>query len=205
MDARRLAFADCKTISLDPGPLSIWELAVITRDLDKPEDEDYEYLWQIRPDLAAANPVSLRVGGYYERCEVQRCAVGSVRRFPCMEEECGEKYLLSSTAELAHHVASLLDGATLVAANPAFDAGHLAALLHGAGECLTADYHYLDLGSMVRGWAAAQGLALPYPLKVADAARMVKIDPFQYDAHMAPGDVRMLRDVFDAVMAGGRS
>jgi DNA polymerase III epsilon subunit-like protein len=199
----RIVFIDCETVSIDPGPLSIWELAIIEREMGAGR-ADSESLWQIRPDLHAASAIALGVGGYYERCTVRHWAVGEVRPIACPTDEFpDEKPLPIGYGQLAASLASRLAGATLIAANPTFDAGHLAAFLHGAGECLTADYHYLDIGSMVRGWAAAQGMLMPYPLKLAQAARAAGIDPQLYDVHTALSDARLVRDVFDAVMAGG--
>jgi hypothetical protein len=127
-----------------------------------------------------------------------------VWRIPLPTDEFEQEQHLGS-AELAGQVARMLSGAHLVAANPAFDAGHLAAFLRANGECLTADYHLTDLGSLVRGWAAAQGGTPPFPLKVASAAAIVGLNPEDYEAHTALGDARMARDIYDAVMRGGAS
>jgi DNA polymerase III epsilon subunit-like protein len=198
----RLVFIDTETVSINPGPLSIWELAIIERELGTGYD-DSESLWQIKPDLHHAEPMALTVGGYYERCKVRHWATGEVQPIACPTDEFpDDKPLPIGYAQLAIRLANGLAKSTLIAANPMFDVGHVAAFLHGAGECLTADYHYLDIGSLVRGWAGAQGISLPYPLKLERAAQAVGIDPRLYDVHTALSDVRLVRDVFDVVTAG---
>lgn len=131
-------------------------------------------------------------------CETTRIKPGSATIWELALIERSADY--GSSRELAKFVARILDGTHLIAANPAFDAGHLSRLLRANGECLTADYHMTDIGSLVRGWAAAQGMNLPWPLKVHAAATAAGVDPAAYEAHTALGDARLVRDVFDAAM-----
>lgn len=197
----RLIFADAETVSVVPGPATIWELALIWHDADSSYGNG-EYLWHIRPDLTGADPAALRVGGYYSRSVAQRYALGHAVSIPIPGDDGdGEKSHLGSE-QLAGSVARMLDGATLVAANPAFEAGHLAAFLKANGECLTADYHYVDIGSLVRGFVAPL-VTPPCPLKVTDAAELVGIDPGKYETHTALGDARLVRDIWRQVMSGG--
>lgn len=230
MKAPALVFLDCETTRIKPGPATIWELAVIRRG-DGWCGETW--LWQIRPDLADADPAALRIGGYYERCGVQGAALGEVRVMPVDGD--GGEAVYSGSRELARSLVHMLDGAVIVGANPQFDVGHLDAFLRANGECLTADYHLTDIGSLVLGWAHGKhagylgvidvvreshrqqdcggiGTGEPYPrpriappLKLADAARIAGIDPDSYDAHTALGDARLVRDIYDAVTGGGAS
>ena len=193
----RIVFMDCETVSLIPGPATIWELAVIVRA----EGGDDEYLWQIRPDLTTAHPISLTIGGYYKRCLISSCAPGSVKVITS-PEECPYPLLPKGACELAASLAPTLAGAHIIATNPGFDTDHVAAFLRANGECPTWDYHLTDIASLVRGHAAAAGRSLPFPLKVTDAAAAVGIDSSAYDAHTALGDTRLVRDIFDAVMPG---
>lgn len=207
----RLAWADVETTGIDPKRgAEIWELALIVRDLNQVSGEpasdcDLEYCWHIRPDLAHADPMALKVGGYYQRCQVQDRQPGEAAplRLPGSGE--GGKIPLLATWEVAHEVATLLNGAHFIAANPAFDSGHLDAFLRANGQCLTVDYHLTDIGSLVRGWAAGKGLlatASQFPLKLDAAARATGINPDAYERHSALDDARVARDVYDAVMGG---
>ena len=195
----KLAFMDTETVHIKPGPATIWELAVILRT---EEDADREYAWQIRPDLTTADPGALKVGGYYSRCLISGCTPGSVITLTApVDEDSGDSSQgrRMVAAELAGDLGPMLNGAHLIAANPGFDAGHMAAFLRFNGECPAWDYHLTDIGSLVRGRIAGLGKPLPFPLKVADAAIAVGIDPGQYEAHTALGDARMVRDIYDAV------
>jgi hypothetical protein len=197
--SERIVFLDAETVHISPGPATIWELAVILRT----EDGDEEYLWQIRPDLTNAEPGALKVGGYYERCTVAHLAVGQVQRIPVQSDECPcEKPAMIGSAQLAGNLAWTLAGAHIIAANPGFDAGHLTAFLRANGECPAWDYHLTDLGSLVRGrfsTDSAGPVPLPWPLKIREAAALAGVDADLYDTHTALGDVRLLRDTFDAV------
>jgi hypothetical protein len=195
----RVVFIDCETVSLIPGPATIWELAVIERH-GEPVPADSEMLWHIRPDLSLADPAALKIGGYYERCTVANRAAGQVQRIQLPTDEFpGEKPALSGSSQLAGTLARMLAGAHVIAANPGFDTGHVAAFLRANGECPAWDYHLTDIASVVRGHAAARGHSLPFPLKVTDAAIAAGIDLSAYDAHTALGDTRLVRDIFDAV------
>lgn len=207
----RIVFADVETTGIRPDMgAEIWELGLIVRDVEtltadyeirKAEDE--EWAWHLRPDLTRADPMALGIGGYYERNSARRLPPGMARRIAEPAEEERDRAAIG-TGLVAAFLAETLSGAHLVAANPGFDAGHLDALLRRHGEVLAADYHYTDLGSLVRGWAHGSfaNPVVPWPLKLADAARLARIDPGDYDLHTALGDARLARDVFDAVTGG---
>lgn len=195
----KLAFIDCETVSLIPGPATIWELAVILRT----EDGDEEYAWQIRPDLTTADPGALKVGGYYKRFAVSSGWDVLTCEIPAAEadDKFGPGHHLDNR-DLAAFLAPKLSRAHLIAANPGFDAGHTDAFLRAHGECGDWDYHLTDIGSLVRGRYAsdtAGPVPLPWPLKVHEAAVLAGIDPDRYEAHCALDDARMVRDIYDAV------
>jgi hypothetical protein len=201
MSSPHLVFADLETVSVIPGPATIWEIALIDRPADGGKDRGYA--WQIRPDLIGADPASLMVGGYYERCRARRHARGSAVRVAAPNDEFGERPepWWGDSGELAAEIAEMLAGAHLVSHNAAFDDAHLDAWLMANGQCLAADYHLVDIGSLVRGWARER--VLPFPLSLNHAASVVGIDPASYDRHTAMGDACLHRDIYDAVTGWG--
>lgn len=209
----RLVWADCETTGTRPDRGSeIWELALVIRDITPLTGEhethratDGEWLWHIRPDLTRADPFALKVGGYYERCRVRALAPGTAKRLTQPEDVEADPAAIEAH-HVAHCVANLLSGAHLLAANPAFDAGHLEAFLRQYGECLGTDYHLTDIGSLVRGWALGSfaTVDLPWPLKLDRAAQLARINPDDYERHSALDDARLIRDVYDAVAGGAR-
>lgn len=209
----RLCFVDCETTGIRPDQgAECWEIALIVRDIEAltadyeiRKAEDGEWVWHLRPDLTRADPGALKVGGYYERNRARGLDPGDGKRIVQPQGMDDDQFATPGHA-LALEVATLLDGAHLIAANPAFDAGHLDAFLRQHGQCLTVDYHYTDIGSLVRGWAHGSfaSIEIPFPLKLADAARLARVDPADYDLHTALGDARLARDVFDAVTGGAQ-
>lgn len=194
----KLAFIDVETARLTPGPATIWELALILRDEPGSAASDAEYVWHIRPDLSTAEPGALKVGGYYERCRAKALETGGGKLVHDSEEPADA--LVCGGPEIARAVAGSLDGVVLVGANVgSFDVPHLDAWLRTHGECLTADYHYLDIGSLVLGWKCAAG-RIDGPLKMDAALRACGLDPADYEAHTALGDARAVRDCWDVVM-----
>lgn len=195
----RLVFADCETtgIRVDRGS-EAWEIALIVREPGQNRSGDTEYLWHLRPS-GPMNEESLNIGGYHERCSVRYERPGRAR-----DELRGGRELVTDWA-VAGEVAQLLDGAHLIGANPWFDAAHLIALLENHGRSFKADYHYTDLGSLVRGYIHGQQdgtWPVPWPLKLNMAAALVGIAATDYETHTGLGDVRLGRDIFDRVTGG---
>jgi hypothetical protein len=203
----RLAFVDCETTGISTAKgARPWEIALITRDAAHAGDR--EYVWHIRPDLTTADPMALKIGGYYERCQIRDSdglGFGTARRISQPNSD-----LALTAAKAAFDIAQLLDGALLVGANPWFDAEHIGAFLCDWNECLAADYHMRDIGSLVTGYIAGRCAAAPpgsAPLrpaggsrKLTDMARAMGLNPDDYDAHQALSDARLARDIWDAVM-----
>lgn len=186
----RWAFADVETTGTDPVRHVLWEAALIVRD---GEHSDAEHHWFVKPDLATADPMALRVGKFYERTPAL---------LPPLSRKQGQHW--SDPAKAAAQMAALLDGAMFTAANPAFDAAFFAAFLRRQGHIFTADYHYRDVGSLVAGFAYGQGAIPPKSPKLMDVAFAVGIDVAKYDTHTALGDARLARDICDRVTAGRR-
>lgn len=182
----RFAFCDTETTGTNPVHHRAWDIAVIIREAGV---VDSVHQWFVKPDLSTAEPVALRIGRYYER---------TAGLMPPLSRKQGPKW--ADPAKLAADLARMLDGAVLVGANPSFDAAFIARLLRAHGQLLTADYHMLDLGSLVLGWARGKGGPLDGPLKADAAIRACGLDPASYDAHTALGDARAVRDCWDTVM-----
>ena len=211
-----LCIVDCETTGVDPSRHHVWEIGVIVRSDADVNATDTEYCWQIRPDLTTADPFALRIGGYHQRCQVKAAPIGTVHTLtypttdpaaPATAAPPGPPRAAAAGSEagtagqLAGQLAELLDGATLVAVNVAFDRDFLAAFLRRAGECLTADYHLVDVCALSAGWLHGRGRAVPGRWRADELALAVGIDPAGYERHTALADARFARDVYDAVTA----
>ncbi|MEV0616115.1 hypothetical protein AB0I81_22570 [Nonomuraea sp. NPDC050404] len=208
----RLCFVDVETTSLDDERGEVWEIAAIVRD---PGQDDAEYLWQIRPDLTTADPMSLRIGRYYERRRLSIHEVGEAVTVasPELFEEYGPKASPEHTGanDVARTLARMLDGAHVVGAVPDFDFRFLRRFLRRYNECWTAHYHLIDIEALAVGYL--QGRAkrdggdswvkpadLPWHSK--DIYRALGLDWSRGDEHTALGDARLVRSVFDAITGG---
>lgn len=203
-----LAFVDTETTHLDAELGDAWEVAVILRDLDDNKPTDTEYVWQIRPNLATADPESLKIGRYLERFAV-----------PVPAEAAWTGYedgpiLPMTRAAVVGALMNVLGGAVMVGSNPGFDDRFLRKLL-GPGS---AQWHYrpVDIATLAAG--RKLGMAemvrrmrgkplpsdkVPFPFSSRDLSRWTGVEPPGGDvAHTALGDARWARDVFDAVTGG---
>lgn len=203
-----IAFADCETTHLDAELGDAWEVAVILRDFEDNEPTDTEYMWQIRPNLATADPESLKIGGYRERFAVPPHAEAAWTGY-----EDGP-VLPMTRSEVVGALLDVLRGAVLVGSNPGFDDRFLRKLL-GPGS---AQWHYrpVDIATLAAGrklgmveMATSFGGkrypsdAVPFPFSSRDLSRWTGVEPPGNGvAHTALGDARWARDVFDAVVGG---
>ena len=196
----RLAVIDTETTGTDPRRHHLWEVGLILREAGQPAAE---YAWQVRPDLATADPAALRVGGYRDRCQVAAAAPGTVATLTAPD---GTPEITTARG-LAVMLARLLDGAALAGINVAFDRDFTAAFLAAHGETLTADYHLIEVCSLAAGWLACAGrLALAgrppsAPWRSDDLARALGIDPGDYARHTALADARYAAAIYDAATA----
>jgi DNA polymerase III epsilon subunit-like protein len=116
----------------------------------------------------------------------------------------------SRPADLAPHVAALLDGATLIAANPTFDAGFLTAFLAAYGCEPKWHYRLRDIGSMAWAWLQAYHLPHHLPVPAMDAstddfARALGLNPEDFERHTALGDCRLVDAMLRVMEAGPTS
>lgn len=186
----RIVFLDTETDSLDRRTRRIWDLAYIIREPGKP---DVERQWFMDIPLHRADPMSLRVGGYWER---HPDPYGDLP---------GKNVTYSGTVAVA--AARDLHGATIVGACPSFDEETLARMLHRHGQVETWSHRLLDVGTLVAGWLAAIGRPGPdgadtprEPLSLDKAAAACGLQWPEGSRHTALGDARMVRDVYDKVM-----
>ncbi|WP_433235326.1 hypothetical protein ACQPYK_25150 [Streptosporangium sp. CA-135522] len=228
---------DTETTSLDTRNGALWEVAIIVRDTDEPKNRVQEFWWQVRPDLLHADPNSLRVGRYYERAKMLGCEIGDgveLAATDCGPDDAlvenvygktakeGEVILEMSGERIALALAEQLDGATIVANNPAFDHRFLVKFLRENGQTLTASHRMIDVRALAMGYMhgrlrnrtvaeefngdpAAETLAASWlsdwPSTSIDW-RMLNVNSDLYEAHTALGDARLVRDVLNAVTGG---
>lgn len=205
-----LAFVDTETTHLDAEIGEVWEVAVIVRDFGDNEPTDSEYVWQIRPNLATADPESLKIGRYLERFAV-----------PVPAEAAWTGYedgpiLPMGRGEVVGAILNVLRGAVLIGSNPGFDDRFLRKLL-GPGS---AQWHYrpVCIATLAAGWKLGMAELIrrmgckpypadvvPFPFSSRDLSRWVGVEPPKDDvAHTALGDARWARDVFDAITGGAK-
>jgi hypothetical protein len=139
-------------------------------------------------DLTYADSGSLSMNGFYERHPLWSEA--TVRTGTALLTE----------DKVAEAVAAATHAQVLVAANPGFDAETLAAMLHRHQFGLVAPWHYTPFDVKSAG-AAVAGL-IP-PANTDTVARALGIDPTVYPRHSSAGDVRLLGDLYRAIVARG--
>jgi hypothetical protein len=206
-------FVDLETINLVEGRGIAWEVGLIAGG--------HEYLWQVKPDLALADPKALEVGRFPQRFTE---AMGSERigtgmrmihpTLPGLLAESRRQAFEFAAArvparQLAAEIADLTAGAELWGSNPAFDMRHLTVLLGEQGITPAWHYHPGDIPSMARGWCAARGVTPTSAkgdgrIRSDDWSRAVGIDPDAFNRHSALGDARWVRAQYE-LMTGGAS
>jgi hypothetical protein len=204
---RPAVIVDVETTSLTPdyqtGSGVIWELAVIERATGA------EHLWRMKPDLGVADPSALSVGQFYKRTEAMESWISpGTADLARPQNEAGiPVHCWSSAPNLAAEVARMLDGATVIAANPAFDTAFLAAFLRWHSQAPTWHYRLRDIGSMA--WAWLQAHHLPHHLDTPaidagtdDLACAMGIDAAGFGRHSALGDCRLVAAMLDVIERG---
>ncbi|WP_333744104.1 hypothetical protein [Streptomyces ardesiacus] len=203
-----IAFVDTETTHLDAEIGEVWEVAIILREYDDNTPTDTEYVWQVRPDLATADPDSLKISRYLERFVVPPHAEAAWTGY-------GQGPVLPMRRrEVVAAVMDVLSGAVLVGSNPGFDDRFLRKLL-GPGS---AQWHYrpVDFATLVAGSRFGMAKVIrnfggkpgpndvpAFPFSSREMSRFVGVEPPGDDAaHTALGDARWARDVFDAVTGG---
>lgn len=172
----RYVFLDSETTSLDRRTRQIWDLAYIVR-AEGEQDREEQFFFNV--SLKDADPMSLKIGGYYDRHPEPYSEYGG--------------FLFQET-EVLKKVAEDLRDATIVGAVPSFDEETLAKELWSALHLQpTWHYHLIDIETLVAG---RLGLAPPWNYdRIIEAAGLPPIK--DEDRHTAIGDARMVRDLFD--------
>lgn len=177
-----LVFLDTETTSLRPDR-RVWEAAVIVRRDGHP---DTEHSWFVLPghlDLGNADPMSLKIGGFYDR----HPHLGGAEQGVAANLE----------VDVLWQVEGLTRGATIVGAVPNFDTEVLGTRMRAHGIMPSWHYHLVDVETLAAGFLRQpppwdfDGLLGAYGLKYDESER-----------HTALGDARMVRDLYDAVLKG---
>ena len=178
-----LVFIDTETTSLRPDRRA-WEIGLIVRRPDQLVDEPRTWFidaWDL--ELGNVDPMSLKIGRFYER-------------HPQGIHSANGYSLPPSELDVLIEVERLTRGAILVGAVPNFDAEVLAARMRANGICPSWHYHLVDVETLAAG---AMRLAPPW-----DFDKVLSLYGLTYDGadrHTALGDARMVRDLYDAIMA----
>jgi DNA polymerase III epsilon subunit-like protein len=213
---RRRIIVDAETTALEPdyatGRGVIWELAAI--ELDGPI-ATAEHIWRMKPDLAKADPGALRVGKYYERTAAMcwECRPSGVYDLAGVTDD--DRPHWSGPSAVAAEVARLLDDATIIGANPAFDALFLTGFLRSNGQAPTWHYRLRDIGSIAHGYLrACAALAMPgrdaamgvpaFDASTDEFARALGVDPGKFERHSALGDCRLAAAMLAVVEGSAR-
>jgi hypothetical protein len=200
-----LAFLDTETVTLEPGPDVVWEIGVITRDAGRP---DAEWRYQLRPNMAKANPESLEVCRFAERYELADKRAQALAWSPLNGNEPAK--LTHAGAALTVH--ALLRGRHIVGAVTNFDTERLSLWMRKAFAGVPDyrdpwHYHLVDVENLAVGFLAGQVQAhtgtaegLQPPWSSDDLGKMCGVEPDEDEKHTALGDARWARDLYDKIM-----
>ena len=144
--------------------------------------------------MATAEPTGLRIGRYYDR--IGLTGRGEPGYAVCMDHPDADTTRFAGAPAMAADVATLLDGATIVGAVPDFDARHLARFLRQHQQAGTWHYHLVDVETL-----AAGRLRRPPPWNFDSLLAEFGLAYDETERHTALGDARMVRDLYDKVLA----
>jgi hypothetical protein len=190
----KIVFLDTETTSLRPDRRA-WEVGLIVRDPGQPDD-GAEHHWFIDAadlDLANADPMSLKIGGFYER-------------HPFGSD--GDSVNSAEEADVADWLEAVTRGAHIVGGVPNFDTEVLGAMLRRQGLCPGWHYHLCDFENLIVGYlrgcgpaVAGEGWPFLPPWNSAALSRAIGVEPpCDADRHTALGDARWAARVWDRVM-----
>lgn len=187
-----LCFLDTETTSLDPERRLAWEFAAIRRN---PTGHQEKIQIFIDVDLKDADPMSLKIGGYYDRHPFGR-RISSLH----LSDQMSVTSPMGAYGA-ARQIARTTHGAHLVGMNPSFDAETLGKLLRSQGLTPGWHYHLVDVEAMALGYLQGKGCDMPsLPWKSDDLAAALGVSIPDTDRHTAMGDVRLAMHMYDKMI-----
>lgn len=192
----KICFLDCETTSLDFETGEIWEVGCIVRDYNENGTiktqitlsgeplYDIEHHWFLPiSNLDKADPFALDIGKFWERYPVESLTAQTFNMY-----------------EWSRSFMMMTKGAHIVGAVPDFDVYRLDKLLKRYGCRMFNHYHLVCVENLVAG---RYGMEPPW--KSDDMFSVVGLNTeeevYQKGKHTALGDTRVVRDVYDLVMA----
>lgn len=201
----KLAFIDTETTGLDARRHGIWELAMILRD-DAPEtaagSSDTEYLWQFDVNVSTAEPIALKINGFYDRRWTYPVDDDFKSWDHCIRSAVDGRNFESEGSYVipSHHMKTwaerfvrLTNGAHLVGNVVSFDEERLRHMVYKGGYTPMWHYHLVDVEAL-----AAGRLGIQPPWKSSEVLEAIDV-PTPEDQHGALPDARWARDAYDAV------
>jgi hypothetical protein len=182
-----LCFVDTETTSLDRYTREVWEVGMVRREPDGSQTS-YEVL-VAGVDLSEANPVSLKIGRFYDRYDMNHAA-----RKHLLIVGHSTKYAIPE--DVARNVERMTRGAHLIGAVPSFEDTSLAPLLKRHQLAPAWHYHLVCIGNVLAGYF---GVVPPYSSD--ELSMRIGVDPAQFERHTAMGDVRWVMAQWDAWQA----
>jgi DNA polymerase III epsilon subunit-like protein len=177
-----LVFLDTETTSLRHDRRA-WEVAAIVRDETGKEVEHSWFIALGDLELGNADLISLNIGKFYQRHPEAALADNA------WENVRGE-------IEVMADVECITRNAIIVGAVPWFDTEVLANRMRECGLCPSWHYHLVDVEALAAG-------QLRLPPKWGFDAILAKygLAYNEADRHTALGDAKLVRDLYDKVMA----
>jgi DNA polymerase III epsilon subunit-like protein len=181
-----IAFVDCETTGVHPGRRP-WEIAIIRREPDGTEETCHLQVDDV--DLSNADPLGLRIGGFYKR---HWSVGGDPGRADVMLER-----------DVAVFVERFTRNAHLVGAVPNFDAETFDVMLRRHRLSPAWHYHLIDVEALAVGYLSHAGQAIELPWKSDDLCRACGVEPAnEEDRHTALGDALWVKRWYDAIIGG---
>lgn len=197
-----LCFIDCETTGTDPERHCVWEIGIIT------DSGEYEWILELTEDeRAAAEPMALSIGQYYERSQAAQEDYYQryMQKFPPLGGQTKEteregmaeiKYISYRERNLlARFLAEEINRSHLVGAVPGFDARFVGDFMRTHKYPPSWHYHLVDVEALVAG-----KLQLEPPWSSQTLYRELGIDSSYFSEHTALGDARMAKTVYELVM-----